>query len=71
MISLTKGFNMKMFKLVSVVAVSILFTACVRQPQPVAMNLYTPNHDKEEISGVSVEITQDMIDSMKSRRVQR
>jgi len=62
---------MKIFKLVSLVAVAILFTACVRQPQPVAMNLYTPNHDKEEISGVTTEITQDMIDSMKSRRVQR
>jgi len=62
---------MKMFKLVSVVAVALLFTACVRQPKPVAMNLYTPNHDKEEISGVTMEITQDMINSMKRRRVQR
>jgi len=62
---------MKMFKLVSLVAVTLLFTACVRQPQPIAMDLYTPNHDKEEISGVTMEITQDMIDNMKSRRVQR
>ena len=71
MISLTKGFNMKIFKIVPAIALAFLFTACVRQPQPVAMNLYTPNHDKEEISGVTMEITQDMIDSMKSRRVQR
>jgi len=72
MISLTKGFNMKMFKLVSLVAVAILFTACARHPKAVALNMYNPQKTQHErISGETVVITQAMINTMRQRKLNK
>lgn len=53
----------------AVVALALTFFAgCAKQePQPVAMNIYSPNGDSEYVSGVSVVVTEDMIKSMQER----
>jgi len=59
-----KGFVMKKFTLF-LILLGTLLSGCAsnNSPEPVAMNLYSPNDPEgETISGVTVEITQEMID---------
>jgi PBP1b-binding outer membrane lipoprotein LpoB len=62
---------MKLFKILALVIVGLLFVACTKQPEPVAMNMYYPDDTQESVSGITVEITQEMIDEMKQRRVHK
>jgi hypothetical protein len=58
---------MKFLKPAIVVALTLFLGACARD-NAVAMNLYDPaTQDYEVASGVSVEITQDMIDNYKKK----
>jgi len=59
---------MKLINFLIALSAVFLFSACGKQPQPIAMNEYNPNV-QEPVSSVSVEITQDMIDDMKRRGV--
>ena len=48
---------------------TILFTGCHKKPEPrpVAMNEYVPTSGDEVSSGVTVEVTEDMIKRLKDR----
>jgi len=60
---------MKTFNLIALFSFAILAGGCARD-NAVAMNLYDPNSgDYEVASGITVEITQDMIDNFKKRKV--
>ena len=58
---------MKTLNLAAVLLAITIFSGCTKQPQPVAMNLYSPNGDSETISGVSVVVTEDMINEVRER----
>ena len=58
---------MKKITLLASIIAMALFTGCTKQPQPVAMNFYSPDGDKEMATGVSVTITQEMIDDVQKR----
>ena len=58
---------MKTLKLLTSILAVAIFAGCARHPEPVAMNMYTPNGDSETVSGVSVVITKEMIESTRAR----
>ncbi len=59
---------MKTLKLAAVALALTFFAGCAKQePQPVAMNIYSPDGDSEYVSGVSVVVTEDMIKSIQER----
>ena len=58
---------MKTLNLMAVALAVTVFSGCVKQPQPVAMNYYTPNGESEYASGVSAVITEDMIKDVRAR----
>jgi len=60
---------MKLISFILILTSTFIFSACGKQPEPVAMNLYNPNSSDEPSSSISVEITQKMIDDMKRRGV--
>ena len=58
---------MKTLNLAAVLLAITIFSGCTKQPQPVAMNMYNPYDDSETVSGVSVVITEDMINEVRAR----
>ena len=58
---------MKSIRIVIALITVAIFAGCARHPEPVAMNMYTPNGDSETVSGVSVVITKEMIESTRAR----
>jgi len=58
---------MKTLNLMVLALTLTIFSGCTKQPQPVAMNFYTPDGDKEYASGVSVVVTEDMIKDVQAR----
>ena len=62
---------MRTLKVLTSILTVIIFAGCARHPEPVAMNMYTPNGDAETVSGVSVVITKEMIESTRARMHKR
>ena len=58
---------MKILKVLTAILTIAIFTGCTKQPEPVAMNMYTADGDSETVSGVSVVITKEMIESTRAR----
>ncbi len=61
---------MKKVILITLVAMSAVLSGCHKEPEPVAMNYYSPSGDKEVVSGIQVEITEEMIEQMRKRKAQ-